>query len=73
MYEKYCIVNMDLLPTGSEEHEVLLFGNISERILQAHHQIVQTEKHTKILVKLGSNNKKHLRGSTRATIQPWSV
>ena len=39
-----------LLPSGSEQHEVLLFGSIQEGILQARHYIVQTEKHTKILV-----------------------
>ena len=36
----------DLLPAGSEQHEVLLFGNIYEEVLQACHQTVQIEKNT---------------------------
>ena len=39
-----------LLPSGSEQHEVLLFGSI--------------EEHTKILVLLGSKNKKHHKAHT---------
>ena len=31
------------------------------------------EKHTKILVYLGSKNKKHLRGSTQATMHPLAT
>ena len=35
---------MLLLPSGSEQHEALLFGSIQEGILQARHCIVQIEK-----------------------------
>ena len=35
-----------LLPSGSEQHEVLLFGSIQEGILQARQNILQTEKIT---------------------------
>ena len=50
VYHETCLLDMHLLPIGSEEHEVLLFGSIYEGILQAHHQIVQIEKKpTKIL------------------------
>ena len=35
---------MYLLPSGSEQHEVLQVGIIQEGILQACHSIVQTEK-----------------------------
>ena len=62
---------LNLLPSGSEQHEVLLFGSISEGILQAHHLIVQIEEN--MLVYLGSKNKKHHRGSTQATIHPLAI
>ena len=39
-----------LLPSGSEQYEVLLFGSIQEGKLQAHHELVQIEKNTNILV-----------------------
>ena len=39
-----------LLPSGSEQHEVLLFGSIQEVILQDRHKIVQIEKKTEILI-----------------------
>ena len=32
-----------LLPSGSEQHEVLQVGSIQEGILQARYEIVQTE------------------------------
>ena len=35
-----------LLPSGSEQHEVMLFGSIQEGILQASQYILQTEKDT---------------------------
>ena len=40
----------DLLPSGTQQHEVLLFGSIKEGIFQASHYMVQIEKNTKILV-----------------------
>ena len=35
--------NIVLLPSGSEQHEVLLFGNIQEGILQVRQYILETE------------------------------
>ena len=35
-----------LLPSGSEQHEVLVVGSIQEGILQAHQNILQTAKNT---------------------------
>ena len=43
-------IKKGLLPSGSKQHEVLLFGSIQEGILQAHLYIVQTEKKTLKLV-----------------------
>ena len=35
---------MNLLPSGSEQHEVLLFGSIQEGLRQARHLTVQIER-----------------------------
>ena len=37
-------VKMYLLPSGSKQYEVLLFGSIQEGIPQARHYIVQIDK-----------------------------
>ena len=51
--KRHCVQTsfQHLLPPGSKQHEVLLFGSIYEGILQARHYLVQIDKkNTKILV-----------------------
>ena len=62
-----------LVPTRSEERGVLGIGSIPIAILPTCQDVkdiaLQSHKH----VKLGSKNKKQLRGSTQATIYPLSI
>ena len=64
---------LNLLPAGSEQHEVLQVGSFQERILQAPYYIVQIKGTHYRRVKLCSKNKKHIRGSTQATILPLAT
>ena len=62
-----------LLPAGSEEKEVLGVGSIPVAILpscQYHNIASYFHRHE---YSLGSENKKHLRGSTQGTILPLAI
>ena len=67
MYFDINLVNIYSPEVSSMKY--LLFGNISGSSLHS----ANRKKPTKILVKLDSKNKKHLRVSAQATIHPLAI
>ena len=60
-----------LLPTGSEERVVLGVGSIPVAILLSCRNVRKCMYY--YCINMGSKNKKHLRGSSRATILPLDI
>ena len=64
------VLNTNLLPTGSEEHEVSQTGSIQVAILPSCQSFTIV---LQLCIYLGSKNKKHLRGSSQVTIHPLAI
>ena len=56
---------------GNFENMLLAIPRIGQLVWLG--RMCKEKKHTKVLIQLGSKHKKHLRGSTQATIHPLAL